>query len=295
MRRPGTFLSGVICSTVLAAQVLGAQVERPRFSLGVSVVEVYASVTDADGTPILGLDSRDFEVFEDGRRQTVSVFSADDVPLTVALGVDRSFSMAGVPLQLASRAAASFLRGLRPSDRSLVVSIGTEVDILAPLAVGREAQVRAVETLDAWGTTALLDATVAALDRLDAEPGRQALVVFSDGVDRYSRATAVDVLNRARRGNALVYPITIGRSRPSLMVELAAATGGRSFLVKDVRGLAPVLATIVAELRSQYLIGFVPDRVVGPGAAGWRSIRVRLVGARSVGARVRARDGYVAR
>jgi hypothetical protein len=65
--------------------------------------------------------------------------------------------------------------------------------------------------------------------------------------------------------------------------------------VKDVRGLAPVLATIVAELRSQYLIGFVPDRVVGPGAAGWRSIRVRLVGARSVGARVRARDGYVAR
>ncbi len=295
MRGPGAFLAGVICSTVLAAQVPGAQVERPRFSSGVNVVEVYASVTDADGTPVVGLDGRDFEVFEDGRRQTVSVFSADDVPLTVALGVDRSFSMAGEPLRLASRAAASFLRGLRPSDRSLVVSIGTEADILAPLALGRDAQVRAVETLDAWGPTALLDATVTALDRLDAEAGRQALVVFSDGVDRSSRATAVDVLNRARRGNALVYPITIGRSRPPLMVELAAATGGRSFLVKDVRGLAPALATILAELRSQYLLGFVPEQGVDSDAAGWRSIRVQLVGARSAGTRVRARDGYVAR
>jgi Ca-activated chloride channel family protein len=295
MRKPGALLAGVTCATVLAAHVPGAQVERPRFSSGVSVVEVYASVTDTDGTPVVGLDSRDFEVFEDGRRQTVSVFSADDVPLTVALGVDRSFSMAGMPLQLASRAAVSFLRGLRPSDRSLVVSIGTEADILAPLAFGRDAQVRAVETLDAWGTTALLDATVTALDRLAAEPGRQALVVFSDGVDRYSRATAADVLNRSRRGSALVYPITIGRSRPPLMVELAAATGGRSFLVTDVRGLTPALASIVAELRSQYLLGFVPDRRPGPGAAGWRSIRVELVGARSPGARVRARDGYVAR
>jgi len=295
MRWPETFLAGVICSTVLAAQVPGAQIEPPRFLSGVSVVEVYASVTDADGAPVVGLNSLDFEVFEDGRQQTVSVFSADDMPLTVALGVDRSFSMAGVPLQLASRAAVSFLRGLRPSDRSLVVSIGTEADILAPLAVAREAQVRAVETLDAWGTTALLDATVTALDRLAAEPGRQALVVFSDGVDRYSRATAVDVLRRARHGNALVYLITIGRSRPPLMVELAAVTGGRSFLVKDVRGLSSALATILAELRSQYLLGFVPDRGVGPGAAEWRSIRVKLVGARSAGARVRARDGYVAR
>ena len=288
-------LAGVICATVPAAQVPGAQVERPRFSSGVSVVEVYASVTDADGAPVVGLHSRDFEVFEEGRLQPVSVFSADEVPLTVALGVDRSFSMAGVPLQIASRAAASFLRGLRPSDRSLVVSIGTEAEILAPLTLGREAQVRAVETLDAWGTTALLDATMTALDRLDAEPGRQALVVFSDGIDRYSQSTAVDVLNRARRGNALVYPITIGRSRPPLMVELAAATGGRSFLVKDVRGLAPALATILAELRSQYLLGFVPDQGVDPDAAGWRSIRVQLVGARSAGTRVRARDGYVAR
>lgn len=295
MRGSGALLAGVICATVPAAQVPGAQVERPRFSSGVSVVEVYASVTDADGAPVVGLHSRDFEVFEEGRLQPVSVFSADEVPLTVALGVDRSFSMAGVPLQIASRAAASFLRGLRPSDRSLVVSIGTEAEILAPLTLGREAQVRAVETLDAWGTTALLDATMTALDRLDAEPGRQALVVFSDGIDRYSQSTAVDVLNRARRGNALVYPITIGRSRPPLMVELAAATGGRSFLVKDVRGLAPALATILAELRSQYLLGFVPDQGVDPDAAGWRSIRVQLVGARSAGTRVRARDGYVAR
>jgi Ca-activated chloride channel family protein len=261
-----------------------------RFSSLVQLVEVYATVTDAKGALATGLRREDFEVYEDDQAQHVSLFAAGEFPLMVALGVDRSWSMAGERLRLAKQASQAFLRALTPADRSMVVAIGSEAEIVASPALDRADQARAIAALDPWSTTALHDAIIAALDRLEPEAGRQALVVFSDGEDRYSMATAADVLERARRSHALVYPITIGRTRPPLATELAVLTGGRSFLLRDVRGLEKTLAEIADELRYQYLLGYAPADVVDSSAPRWRSIRVVV---RRPGYRVRARDGYM--
>lgn len=269
---------------------LGAQ-ETPRFAARTQLVEVYASVTDGSGEPITGLTEADFVVREDGVPQAISAFSAGEFPLTVALGVDRSWSMAGEALRLAKQASAGFLRELRPGDRSMVLAISSEAEVLAPLGDDRASQVRAIEALDPWSTTALHDALLVAMDRLEPEPGRQALIVFSDGVDRYSRASAAAVLERARRSTALVYPIALGRTRPPLLAELAVLTGGRSFLLRDARELQQALSQIARELRYQYLIGYVPARPAVSGQPQWRSISVTMARA-GAGARVRARDGY---
>ena len=274
-----------------AAATVAAQEPSGQFSSRVQLVEVYATVTDAAGEPINGLTRADFEVLEDNRPQEVSTFAAGEFPLTVALGVDRSWSMAGDKLRLAKHAAQSFLRELKPGDRSMVMAISSEAEVIAPLSADRPAQSRAVEALDPWSTTALHDAILAALDRLEPEPGRQALIVFSDGADRYSTASAGDVVARARRSNALVYPIAFGRERPPLLAELATLTGGRSFLLRDVKELEKTLATIARELRYQYLLGYAPARPIEPGVREWRSIRVVLKKPLP-GVRVRARDGY---
>jgi len=275
-----------------AAGHLAARQEGPvaRFSSEVQLVEVYATVTDAKGQPVTGLRREDFEVYEDNRLQEVSAFAAGEFPLTVALGVDRSWSMAGDRLRLAKQASQAFLRALRPEDRSMAVAISNEADVIAPLTMDRREQERAIAALDPWSTTALHDAIVATLDRLAPEAGRQALVVFSDGEDRYSRAGAGDVLARARRSNALVYPIVLGRTRPPLAAELAAVTGGRSFLLRDVRDLEKTLAEVARELRYQYLIGYAPAAAVDPATHEWRAIRVVVT---RPGLRVRARDGYM--
>ena len=290
-----TKLTTVLGLVLAAAGTLAARQEPQdgppaRFSSGVQLVEVYATVMDAKGEPVTGLRREDFEVYEDNQRQEVSAFVAGEFPLTVALGVDRSWSMAGEPLRLAKQASQSFLRQLKPADRSMVVAISSEADVIAPLTMDRVTQSREIAALEPWSTTALYDAIVAALDRLEPEAGRQALVVFSDGQDRYSRTTAAQVVERARRSNALVYPIAFGRTRPPLLAELAVLTGGRSFLLKDPRELERTLAEIAKELRYQYLLGYVPAE---PPAGGgeWRSIRVVL---KTPGLRVRARDGYLA-
>jgi Ca-activated chloride channel family protein len=261
-----------------------------QFSSQVQLVEVYATVTDAKGEPITGLKREDFEVYENNDLQDVSTFAAGEFPLTVALGIDRSWSMAGDKLRLAKQASQSFLRALKPSDRSMVVAINNDAEVIAPLTMDRFNQGRAIDALDPWSTTALHDAIITTLDRLASEPGRQALVIFSDGTDRYSKASAAQVIERARRSNALIYLIAFGRERPPLLAELAVVTGGRSFLLRDVRDLDKTLAEVAKELRYQYLLGYTPADPIVSDQPEWRSIRVVM---KKPGAKVRARDGYM--
>jgi Ca-activated chloride channel family protein len=286
--------AAVLCvGSVIGSAISGVlAVQQPvaQFSTGVQLVEVYATVTDATGGPVTGLKREDFELQEDGEAQEVSAFAAGEFPLTAVLGIDRSWSMAGEPLRLAKVASQAFLRQLRPSDRSMAVAIGSDPEVIAPLSNDHAQQQRAIDALDPWSTTSLHDAIISILDRLEGEPGRLAVVVFSDGVDRYSAATASQVVERARQSQALIYPITLGRDRPPLAAELAVVSGGRSFLIRDARALDETFTTIARELRYQYLLGYTPARPGHSGARQWRSIRVRVKGRTDV--RVRARDGY---
>ena len=283
----------IVLALVAATRAQGPSTQDvPAFSSSVQLVEVYATVTDAKGELVTGLRQSDFDVLENGAPQEVTTFAAGEFPLTVALGVDRSFSMAGEPLRLAKQASQAFLRELKAGDRSMVVAIGNQADVIAPLSADRASQARAISELDAWSTTALHDALLATLDRLEPEPGRQAIVVFSDGADRYSEHKAAEVIERARRSTALIYPIAFGKARPSLLSELAVLTGGRSFQLRDARELEKTLATIARELRYQYLIGYTPSKPLKKGDREWRSITVSVRASRP-GLKVRARDGYM--
>ena len=114
--------------------------------------------------------------------QRVETFAVGEFPLTVILGVDRSWSMAGRPLDLAKRASQAFLGRLGTADRSMVLAIGTDVEDIAPVTWARAAQITAVGTVAPWGTTALRDWLLVAFDRAEESPGRQAIVLFTDGV-----------------------------------------------------------------------------------------------------------------
>jgi Ca-activated chloride channel family protein len=279
--------ASAIVSVILATTVSA----RPaQFASGVNLVEVYASVTDAQGNPVTGLEQSDFELRESGELQTVTNFAAAQFPLSVAIAIDRSFSMAGTRLSLAKSAALAFLDELRPEDEAMVLAIGSEVEVAAPLSQNRSAQQTAINKLDAFGTTGLHDAIVAAIDDVQPAKGRRALVLLSDGNDRYSQATAGEALTRARRSDVMIYPVAIGEARAPLFAELATITGGRSSYAKDGVKLADTLRSIARELRQQYLLGYTPSRPPVSGSNEWRSITVTV---KKPDVRVRARDGYL--
>lgn len=263
-----------------------------QFTSGVNVVEVYAAVTDADGKPVTGLRREDFTVLEDGQPQSVSAFAAGDFPLSVAVALDRSFSMGAKQLPAAVSAARTLLGELRPQDQSMVVAIGSEIEVIAPLSTDRPAQQRALSALQPWGTTGLHDAIVESVEAIQAATGRRALVLLSDGSDRYSKASASTALDRARRSDVMIYPVAFGRNRPPLFAELAALTGGRSFQPRDPAQLNSTMRAIADELRHQYLLGYTPARPIVSGGEQWRTINVRVD---RPGLTVRARDGYLAK
>ncbi|HET7698506.1 MAG TPA: VWA domain-containing protein [Vicinamibacterales bacterium] len=270
----------------------GAPAAAPQFTSGVNIVEVYAAATDAQGNPVTGLRQGDFTVLEDGRPQSVTAFAEGDFPLSVALALDRSFSMGARQLPVAVSAARTFLGELRPQDQSMIVGIGSEIEVLAPLSSDRAEQQRILSSVKPWGTTGLHDAIIESIDAIQTSKGRRALVLLSDGSDRYSKASAGAALDRARRSDVMVYPVAFGRERPALFAELASLTGGRSFQPRDAAQLNATMKTIASELRHQYLIGYTPSRPIVSGEEQWRTITVRVD---RPGVTVRARDGYLAR
>ena len=258
-----------------------------------NLVEVYATVTDRSGEPVTGLAAADFRIVEDGTSQQITAFAAGEFPLAVAIGLDRSFSMggAGNRLAVAKSAARTFIGALRPADRVMVIAIGSDTEIVAPPSSDRATALAAIDRLDPWGTTPLYDAAIVALDAIQAATGRRALVLLSDGTDRYSETRAADLVEQARRRDVLIYPVALGAARPPLFAELAAATGGRSFHAPEPRELVTTMGAIARELRFQYLLGYVPARGASPEAA-WHGIEVTVARPEL---RVRAREGYFSR
>jgi VWFA-related protein len=74
----------LMCATGAAQQPPKASASSPPqapFRVDVSYVEVDASVTDAKGQFVRDLKQQDFEILEDGRRQTLSFCSLIDIPI----------------------------------------------------------------------------------------------------------------------------------------------------------------------------------------------------------------------
>jgi Ca-activated chloride channel family protein len=288
----GYALDSITFALVAALAVCSGVTLSGQFASGVSVVEVYASATNSLGEALTGLKEQDFEVFEDGKPQRISVFTAGDFPLSVAVALDRSFSMAGSRLAVAKSAARVFLGELRAEDEAAILAIGSEVETVAPLSANRAAQYEALARLDTFGTTGLYDAVIRAIDLTQAAKGRRALVLLSDGVDRYSKTTAGNALEQARRSDVIVYPIALASSPSSFFEQLAGLTGGRAFHVRDPAQLSTTLGKVADELRFQYLLGYVPPSAASSEKKEWHRIMVRV---KRPGVVVRAREGYVAK
>jgi Ca-activated chloride channel family protein len=277
-----------LTSTALAGDQAASPVQ-PNFATSVTQIEVYATVTEAGGKAVRDLQQGDFTILENGVRQEITTFASGEFPVSVALAIDRSFSMRGAALTMAKTAGRAFVSSLKATDRAMLISISGNVEVLAPPSADKAPMLQALSALDPWSTTSLHDAIVKALDLIENEPGRRAIVILSDGADRYSSATVDDVIQRARRSDVLMYPIAIGKLRPPLFAELAQVTGGQAFYIREPKALGPTLQAIGDDLRSQYLLGYSPS-VAWPGQMPeWRSINVNV---NRAGASVRARSGY---
>ena len=256
----------------------------------VDVIQVTAIVTDGSGRFVRGLQESDFTIYEDDKAQPISHFAAENIPLELVAALDISSSMT-LALPGVKETAKRFLSGLRSDDQVTLLSFNENVFTLARRSTDLIARERAIDRMAAWGGTALYDAILKAVDVLGRQAGRRSIVLFTDGDDQSSHATLEAAIARTEASDATIYAIGQGRAVSSpvlqkLLRRLATVSGGRSFFTEDQASLDTSFAQILEDLRSQYLLAFVPSSSVRDGS--WHRIRVNVSGGRDV----RARQGY---
>jgi VWFA-related protein len=294
---------GALLLAVAASGAAQAPPPAPKpftLEVDVDVVSVTAVVLDKKtGRFVRGLEPKHIVLLEDGVAQEVSYFreasSAEEerVPLSVVLVLDTSGSMSQ-NIRFLREAVVNFVYKLEAVDKAMVVSFNESVKGSAEFTGDIDRLERFVEGLQAWGGTSLYDAIHYALGRVKDEPGRKAVVIFSDGADTTSTLVDREVVDYARAVEATVYSIGfkgsgfMASSPRGFLRKIANETGGQFFAPGKIGDLIAVFNAISDELKNHYLLAYSPTR---PSDGTWRSIELRL---ERKDTEVRVRKGYFA-
>ena len=251
-------------------------------------------IVTQNGQFVRGLKAQDFEILEDGVKQSIASLASEDAPLDLVLAIDVSGSMER-SLDQVKAAVKQLLSKLRNGDAATLVGFNDTLFLATEREKDQKARERAVDLLSAWGGTALYDATVRAVDLVSREWGRKGIVIFSDGDDRSSLTSREKATARVQASDAMLYTVGFGSGAtvPELRTRLenyAKATGGRAFFPQRTQELDGAFDQIVAELANQYVLSYASTNFKQDNA--WRSIKVRVRGGKYD---IRARQGYRAR
>ncbi|HTW59335.1 MAG TPA: VWA domain-containing protein [Terriglobales bacterium] len=302
-------------------QTGGNQQPSETLKVNVNVVQLFFNVKDKHGMLIPNLTKDDFQIFEDGKPQTIKYFAAEsNLPLTLGMMIDSSGSQRNV-LDMEKEVGGAFLRQiLTDKDEAFVISFDISVDLLQDFtrdvrrlqSALNKAKINVdftsggipglgggpVPQQNSPGTL-LYDAVyLSAHDMLAKEVGRKAMILLTDGQDEGSRLKIQDAIEAAQKADAIVYVLLcadrgfyggMGYYGEADMKKLTEQTGGRVINVGNkFDKLREAFDQIAAELRSQYNVGYTPTNTKLDGT--YRKLEIK----NKQNYKIQARAGYYA-
>ena len=280
----------------LLAVPTGAQIK-----VGTQTVPLYVTVTDTAKRLVPDLVREDFEIYDNGKLQTLTNFDNQVTPISVVVMLDTSGSMT-LALDLVKQAAEEFLLRLLPEDKGKVGAFNDKIEVVPttglPFTNNRDQLIRALQDLDFGYPTRLYDAVDFGINELKTVDGRKVVLVFTDGEDTASRMGSGDVTERSRLEEVMVYSVGMEneymngnqrvRTSPDRgLRRLSDETGGGFFMLKKKDELGSTFTRIAQELHSQYVMGFSPETLDNKV----HKLEVRV---KRPGMTARARKSYVA-
>ena len=277
----------------------------------VELQQLYVTVT-RDGQRVLDLEPEEFKIRDGGNPEELVTFARGDVPFTAVLLIDSSASMYGAKLEAARAGATEFIQGMRDLDQGKVIVFSDLLQNSTSFSGAQEVLSAGLIGASGQGGTAVNDNLYTALKMLETRQGRRLVILLSDGIDTHSVLGGQDVLDHARRSQAMVYWIRLldaddtsdGRDGPGMasawrtpadfrrqaasMRELVELSGGRIIPARSTDEIEPMFIEILRELREQYALGYYPD--VRRNDGSWRRIKVRVD---RPGLKVRTHEGYL--
>jgi Ca-activated chloride channel family protein len=282
---------GLYCQTKKLSQT-------PLFKVGVETVFVKVSVTDPLNRYVTGLEKEHFKVYEDKVEQTISHFHQQSAPISVGLIFDVSASMKdNNNIKKAKSAITRFLQSGNPEDEYFLITFNQKTTLVQSFTAQSAALQSDVAFQKPGGRTAMYDAVYMGLDQIkDAKNEKKALIIITDGEDNSSRYSPSEVREFAKESDVQIYAIgeegKLGYGRSEIQ-SLVSMTGGRTFFPNNFNELDYYIDLVHAELRTQYVLGYVPTNKAHDGK--WRKIRVKLDAPEGLPKLiVHAKEGYYA-
>ena len=293
-------------STVQTSSTPPSNVQAPGnpsvIHVPVYLVNVPLTVTDRKNRLVIMMTKDDFNLFEDGKPQTIQYFSREtDLALRIGLLIDTSNSIRD-RLRFEQQAASDFLSDTirRGKDQAFVVGFDVEPQLVQDYTDNVEKLTTAIRALRAGGVTSLFDAIYfSCREKLlffpPPEPYlRRLIIVISDGEDNRSEHTREEALAMAQRAEVTIFAISTNRTSTEqrgdkVLKRLADETGGHAFFPFEASDLGEEFRAIGRDLRTQFLLSYTSTDTARDGT--FRHIQIEPV---NKSLHVRAKTGYFA-
>jgi VWFA-related protein len=270
------------------------QVDNSKFPS----VTAYISVTDANGEPVQ-VSPAQIILEEDGQRITPDmILSEGDVgALTTMLVMDISGSMnSNNKLEAAKAAAEAYVNQARPSDLIGLMTFNTKVEYVQSLTTDHKLLIDAIKNLKAKDDTAMYDALLKAIETIQREAGRVAIILLTDGLDNRSKISPQEVLTRIGPGGLSISTIGLGdptQSRSALssldekaLKALADKAGGGYGYANDEVSLRSLYERYGRALQSEYVIAYTSPSALRDGVNRRLNVSLELEPGQQAGAAV---------
>ena len=291
-------LLSLLAVVLMSAVVVAAQDDDDVVRVNTDLVVLNLTVTDKAGQYVKSLKLSDFKIYEDGVEvpaNLITGFTLQEAPYAAVVLLDSSGSMEA-RFMLARSAAIRFLDGLRPEDVASVYRFDSKVERVQEFSGGRDLAPTAY-AIRAKGMTTLNDAIVEAANTLASRPEqRKAIVILSDGMDTYSKASSDKAVESALAVGASIFAVDMsqadigGSAKQQAAASLKAfaeKTGGRFIATPGGPALRDAFSGIAEELGHQYAVAYRPPNQKRDGK--WRTLEVKV---QREDLTVRTRKGY---
>ena len=270
--------------------------QPPTFHAETRLVVLQATVKNSQGALVTSLDRGAFTVYENGRRQTISLVRRDDVPVSLGLVIDNSGSMRSLRANVEA-AALAFVRASNPMDDVFVLNFADKPRIDVPFTDDVHALEAGIARVDSIGGTAMRDAVLMAESHLreHASHDRKVLLVITDGNDNASTASMSQLRKVVEHSEIAIFAIGLFRDgdRPTATARddldhLTEVTGGVAYYPRSIDRIDAIVLDTARQIRRQYTLAYTSSNRALDGS--YRSIRVKVTG--PGGLSVRNRPGY---
>lgn len=285
--------------------VQGTQSPEATFRGGTEAVGITVTIRDSRGKVIRDLAAGDFEVFDSGSLTPITDFFSGEAPISLAILMDISGSMAVGDNMARARTAVAMLTGaFQPTDEAALFTFDSKLRQVASFTSSIETIRQASLEGRPWGVTSLFDSIKETAELVAGRSNKhRALLVITDGVDTVSKLTPTEVSGIAASVQVPVYLLSVvtptdhageelaaetekRRAESATLADLARWTGGDMRMVSRPEHTQQAVQDLMTELRYQYVISFEPG-----SRPGWHPIEVRL---RKKNMFAHTRGGYVA-